>query len=106
MMVIVLCLKVASWAFTPSGDEMSEVVSRCLPHRQLLMSNLSKVATQRLEVDSNLRPSGYKAQNILLHHCVLIWVMDIKIMSIIINYLVITSLCYEEFKIWLLKAKF
>jgi len=22
-------------AFTPPGDEMSEVVSRCLPHRQL-----------------------------------------------------------------------
>ena len=29
---------------TPPGDEMSEVVSRCLPRRQLLVSNLSKVA--------------------------------------------------------------
>src|ERR1043165_7080906 len=47
---------------------MSEVVSRCLPHRQLWVSNLSKVATQWLEVDSNLRPSGYKALNIPLHH--------------------------------------
>ena len=28
------------------------------------VSNLSKVAMQWLEVDSNLRPSGYKAQNI------------------------------------------
>jgi len=28
-----------------SGDEMSEVVSRCLPHRQLWVSNLSKVTT-------------------------------------------------------------
>src|SRR6218665_2270791 len=28
---------------------------------ELSVNNLSKVATQRLEVDSNLRPSGYKA---------------------------------------------
>src|SRR6218665_920683 len=47
---------------------MSEVVSRFLPHRQLWASNLYKVAAQWLEVDSNLRPSGCKAQNIPLHH--------------------------------------
>ena len=29
------CPKAGSLAFTPPGDEMSEVVSRCLPHRQL-----------------------------------------------------------------------
>src|SRR5688572_7539267 len=52
----------------PPRDEMSEVVSRCLPHRQLWVSNLSMVATQWLEVVSNLRHSGYKAQNIPLHH--------------------------------------
>src|SRR6218665_53728 len=47
---------------------MSEAVSRCLPHRQLWVSNLSKVATQRLEVGSSPRPSGFKAQNKPLHH--------------------------------------
>src|SRR5688572_29100500 len=52
----------------PPGDEMNDVVSRCLPHRQLWVSNLSRVATQLLEVDSNLQPFGYKAQNIPLHH--------------------------------------
>ena len=40
----------------------------CLPHRQLWVSNLFKDATQWLEVDLNLRPSGCKAQNIPLHH--------------------------------------
>jgi len=35
MMMMVLCPKAGSLAFTPSGDEMSEVVSRCLPDRQL-----------------------------------------------------------------------
>jgi len=45
MMMLVLCLKAGSLAFTPPGDEMSEVVSRCLPHRQLWVINLSKVAT-------------------------------------------------------------
>ena len=62
MMMMVLCSK----ACTPPGNEMSEVVSRCLPHRQLWVSNLSKVAMQWLEVDSNLRPSGCKAHNIPL----------------------------------------
>src|SRR6218665_1893127 len=49
---------------------MGEVAFRCLPHRQLWMSNLSKVATQWFEVYSNLLPSGCEAQNIglLLHH--------------------------------------
>jgi len=50
------------------ANKMNEVVSRCLPHRQLWVSNLSKVATQWLEVDSNLWPTGCKAQNILTHH--------------------------------------
>src|SRR6218665_1698004 len=50
-------------SFTSPGDETSEVVSRCLPHRQLWVSNLSKVATQWLEVDSNPRLFGCKAQN-------------------------------------------
>jgi len=53
MMMMVLCLKAGSLALTPHGDEMSEVVFHCLPHRQLWVSNLSKVATQWLEVDSN-----------------------------------------------------
>ena len=60
--------KAGSWAFTPPGDEMSEVVSGCFPHRQLWMSNLSKVDTQWLEVNSNPQPSGCKAQNIPPHH--------------------------------------
>ena len=47
---------------------MSEVVSQCLPHRQLWVSNLSKAATQWLGVDSNLRPSSCKVQNLPLHH--------------------------------------
>src|SRR6218665_2066331 len=46
------------------GDEMSEVDPRCLTHRQLWMSYLSKVTTQWLEVNSNLRPFNCKAQNI------------------------------------------
>jgi len=46
MMMIVLCPEAGSLAFTPAGDKMSEVVSRCLPHRQLGVSDLSKVATQ------------------------------------------------------------
>src|SRR6218665_1495484 len=64
VMMMVLCPKAGSWAFTPPGDEMSEVGSRCLPHRQLWVSNLSKVATQWREVDSNPRPFDCKAQNL------------------------------------------
>src|SRR6218665_3882812 len=53
LMMMVLCPKAGcSLAFTPPGDEMSEVVSRCLPHRQLWVSNLSKVHMQWLEIDS------------------------------------------------------
>jgi len=48
MMLMILCLKAGSLAFTPPGDEMCEVVSCGLPHRQLWESNLSKVATQWL----------------------------------------------------------
>src|SRR6218665_712751 len=69
-MMMVLCPKAGSLALTPPGDEMSEVVSRCLPLRQLWASNLSKVATQGLEVDANPRTSGCKEQNIPLHHLV------------------------------------
>src|SRR6218665_217029 len=68
MMMMALCPKAGSLAFTPPGDEMSEMVSRCLPHRQLWVSNLSKVATQWREVDSNPRPFGCKAWNLPLHH--------------------------------------
>src|SRR5688572_15447317 len=46
------------------GEEMSEVVSHCLPHRQLCISNLSRVAMQWFEPAT---PS-YKAQNIPLDH--------------------------------------
>src|SRR6218665_2331601 len=53
---------------TPPGDEMSEVVSCCFSHRHLWVSNLSCVSMQWLEVDSNLKPSSYRAENILLHH--------------------------------------
>src|SRR6218665_1229135 len=56
MMMMILCLKAGSLAFTPPEDEMSEVASHCPPHRQLWVSNLSKVATQWLEVDLNLQP--------------------------------------------------
>ena len=68
MMIMILGPNEDSLAFTPPGDEMSEVVSRRLPHRQLWVRNLSKVATQWFELDSNLQHSGYKAQNIPLHH--------------------------------------
>src|SRR6218665_187496 len=74
MMMMVLCPKAGSLAFTPPGDEMSEVVSRCLPHRQLWVSNLSKVAMQWREVDSNPRPFGCKAQNSPLHHGVPLYI--------------------------------
>ena len=55
------------------GAEMSEVVSRCLHHRQLYgwATCPRTLAMQWLEVDtvdSNLRPSSCKAQNISLHH--------------------------------------
>src|SRR6218665_2743749 len=68
MMMMVLCPKAGSLPFTPPGDEMSEVIFRCLTHRQLWVSNLSKVATQWREVDSIPRPFGCKAQNLPLHH--------------------------------------
>src|SRR6218665_1648416 len=70
MMMMGLCPKAGSLALTSPGDEMSEVVSHCLPHRQLWVINLSKVATRWLKVDSNPRPSGCKAQNVPLHHCI------------------------------------
>jgi len=48
IMIMVLCPEAVSLAFTPPGDEESEVISRCLLHRQLWVSNLSKVAMQWL----------------------------------------------------------
>jgi len=51
MMMKVLCPKAGSLAFMPSEDEISEVVSCCLPHRLLWVSNLSKVTMQWLEVE-------------------------------------------------------
>ena len=68
VVMMAFCPKASLLAFTPPRDEMNEVLSRFLPHRQLWVSNLSQVAVQWLEVDSNLRPSGCKAQNIPLHH--------------------------------------
>jgi len=65
--MMVLCLKAGSLAFMLPGYEMSEVVSHCLPHRQLWESNLSNVPMLWLEVDSNLRPSGYKEIKICGH---------------------------------------
>jgi len=65
---MMMILKAGSLAFTPPGDMMSEVASRCLPYSQLRVNNLFKVAMRWLEVDLNLRPSGCKAQIIPLHH--------------------------------------
>src|SRR6218665_1801653 len=59
-------------AFTQPGDDMSEVVSRRLPRKQLWVSNLSKVATWRIERESNLGPSSRQAstyQCITNPHC-------------------------------------
>ena len=67
-MMMIICPKAGLLAFVPPGDEVSEVVSRFLPRRQLWSRNLSKIATQWLEVDSNLRPFSCKTQNIPLHH--------------------------------------
>ena len=58
MMMMVLRPKAGSLAFTPPGDEMNQMVSRCLSHSQLWVSNLSKVATQWPEVDSAPRLQG------------------------------------------------
>jgi len=71
-----VCLKAGSLALTPPGDKMSEVVSHCLPHRQLRVKNLSKVTAQWLEVDSNVWPPGYKAQNMPLHHKLLCYSVE------------------------------
>lgn len=52
-------------------DEVSEVVSRCFLTDNIMGVQLVqcvKVAAQWPEVDSNLWPSGYNAQNIPLHH--------------------------------------
>src|SRR6218665_3205989 len=99
MMMMVLCPKAGLLAFTPPGDEMSEVVSRCLFHRQLWVSNLSKVSTQWHEVDLNLRPSGCKALNIPLHHripytvhmCVCVYIYTRTVQSGISH---VTYVCY------------
>ena len=49
VMMMVLCPKAGSLAFTLPRDETSEVVSYCLTQRQLWVSNLSKVAQVRFE---------------------------------------------------------
>ena len=56
-------LAVPKW---PGPNQWDLVVAYC--SGQLRVSNLSKVDTQLLEVDSNLQPSGNKAQNTSLHH--------------------------------------
>jgi len=66
MMTMVLCPKAGLLAFTPPRDEMSEVVSLCFPHRQLWVSNLSKAATQWLEVDSNLGRRCIMIQSLMM----------------------------------------
>ena len=80
----VLWLKTGPFGFMAPrvGAEMSEVVSCGLPHRQFWVSTEQLVPdlhAQWLAVDSNLLPSGYKAQNILLHYCIpmnLSWPVD------------------------------
>ena len=69
--------KASSLALTQPRDKMSGVVSRCLPHRQLRVGYISKVATQWLEVYSNTRPLDCTAQNIPLHHRVP-YTVDVK----------------------------
>src|SRR6218665_3371645 len=59
--MMVLCPKAGSLAFTPPGDEMREVLSCCHTHRKLWVSNLSKVATQLLEVD--IEPATLQLQS-------------------------------------------
>src|ERR1043165_8756711 len=41
-------------------------------HEQLRVKDLPRVPTWRLEVDSNPQPSGCKALNIPLHHCIVL----------------------------------
>jgi len=40
MMMMVLCPKAGSLALMPNRDEMSKVVSPCLPHRQIMSEQL------------------------------------------------------------------
>ena len=42
LVMTTFCPKASSVAFTPPEDEMSEVVSHCLPRRNLWVSNLSR----------------------------------------------------------------
>src|SRR6218665_598484 len=49
MMMMVLCPKAGSLAFTPPGDEKSDVVSRCLPRIQLFIhSRIYKAPLQEI----------------------------------------------------------
>src|SRR6218665_20648 len=67
--------KAGSLAFTTPRDEKSEVVSHCLPHRQLWVCHLSKVATRCFQVDS-IKPVTLPLQGTTEHtatplvHCV------------------------------------
>src|SRR6218665_221999 len=47
---------------------VSELINTPKRYRQLRVRDLPKVPTWRLESDSNLRPSGRKASNLLLSH--------------------------------------
>src|SRR5688572_3876899 len=49
-----------------SADTESEFHAEA--HEQLRVKDLPRVPTRRLEVDSNLQPSGCKAPSIPLHH--------------------------------------
>jgi len=58
MMMMVLCPKAGSWAFTPPWDEKSEVVSHCLPHRQLWVATCSRLLYSGLNVKEDLAAQG------------------------------------------------
>ena len=51
VLMMVLCPKGGSLAFTPPGDEMSEVVSRCVPHRQLWVHSNPKCEPEVFTVE-------------------------------------------------------
>ena len=61
MMMMVLCSKAGPLAFTPPGDEMSDIVSRCLLHKQLQVSNLSNVATHAVTL-GRFKPATFRLQ--------------------------------------------
>src|SRR5688572_30314853 len=52
----------------PDYSADTELEFHAEAHEQLRVKDLPRVPTWRLEVDSNLQPSGCKAPNIPLHH--------------------------------------